>query len=124
MTGDIYFGYHRDITFGSIAHYLAHIFVGIISAIRQWLVFSRIKSEDFPFAYGTFLCQFRPTFHFNTPGLIVRQMPMEVVKFMKGKVINILFDEIYGEEMAYHIQMHTTIRETRIVVNFHSRKDR
>ena len=93
VTGNIYFGYHRDVTFGSIAHYLAHIFMGIISAIRQRLVFSRIKSEDFPFTDGTFLCQFRSAFHFNTPGLVVCQMPVEIVEFMQCKIIDILLNE-------------------------------
>ena len=105
-----------------ILHHLFHFLMRIVAAIGKFLVFSRIKSFYFTFAPGTFSRQLRPALHFDSPSLIVGQVPMEIVHLVECHIVKHLLNIGNGEIMPRHIEMLCAESKPRIVVHGNCRQ--
>ncbi|OPZ10215.1 MAG: hypothetical protein BWZ06_01948 [Bacteroidetes bacterium ADurb.BinA261] len=85
------------------------------------VVFPGIFADDGLLANRTDLCEFGIFFYFDSPALIVGQVPVKPVDVMQGKDIDIGFNEIHRHEMACHIKHHSPISEAGLVVDGHCR---
>ena len=55
-------------------------------------------------------------FHLDAPGLVIREMPVEVVHLVQRQIVDIAFDVFHREEMPHHVQVHPPVGEARVVV--------
>ena len=65
------------------------------------------------------ICQFWVFLDFDAPSLVVAQMPMKRIDFVKTQVIDVSLDFGGIEKMSTHIQMHSAVREFWIVFDLH-----
>ena len=100
------FGNDRDKTVCCIFYHILDLFLRIETAIFRSFAID---------TFGTDLCQFRIFFDFDTPTLIVRQMPVHAVDLEQGQYIEVFLYVLYRDEMTARIQHDTTIFETRFV---------
>ena len=118
----IYFRNNRDMAFGCVCYHFPDFVLRIKSAIRFSVIFSAIMADYGLASLRTHLSQFRIFFDFDTPSLVIAQMPMEPVYMVQCQHIQIYFNGINRKEMPAHIQHHTSIGKTRIIVYCHCRK--
>ena len=116
VAGHIDFGNHVDVTFSCIAYDITAFFLCIVTTIRDVVVDAHIAGTYDSFLTQTsFFSQFRISLYFETPALILCQMPVELVAAMQGHSIQELLDKLNTEEVATTIQQYTTIREAGLV---------
>ena len=120
----VYFGDDRDETFFGISDHVADFILCIehAFAIRLAVIFAGVTAYDGFLALRSDTGQFRIFLDLDAPSLVVRQMPVEAVHVVEGKNIDKLLDRVGREEMAGNIEVHTAVRETRIVVDAGCRK--
>ena len=70
-------------------------------------------SVEFPF--GANFGQLRVFFNFDTPSLVISQVPMEGIQVMESNNINVFLDEISREEMTAYVEMHSPVAVFRLV---------
>lgn len=94
-------------------------FLCVITSIRNAVkaYVSVERSYQGLFTHRPCLSKVRILLYLQSPALIVRQMPMECVYFMKGEYVDIVLDFLDIEEMSAHIQVSSTVGECRIVFN-------
>ena len=120
----VYFGDDRDETFLGVSDHVADFVLRIehAFAIRLAVIFAGVTADDGFLALRPDLGQFRIFLDLDAPSLVVCQVPVEAVHIVQGKNIDELLDRIYREEVPGNIEVHTAIRETRIVVDTGGRK--
>ena len=109
MSRHIYLRNHRYISLGSISYHFFDLFLRVETAV---LIFPSPSAN---------LCQIGILFNFDSPSLVVCQMPMKMIQPMECQQIN---DSLYlsdREEMTAHIQHGSPIRQGRIIFQFHRR---
>src|SRR6266498_4493545 len=110
MTRHFNFGYDGYITVGCIFYYIFYFFLCVKATITNAIVsFSGITSDGRTISPTANLSKLWIFFYFNPPSLVICQMPMEIIHFMQGEVIDIFFYKTYRKKMATNIEMHTTI---------------
>ena len=75
----VYLRDHRDITLSGIFDYLARLLLRVVTAVRAFYVRTGIQPQYLAFSVGAFMRKFGMRLHLDTPGLVVRQMPVEIV---------------------------------------------
>ena len=76
------FGNNGDVAFGCIIYDFFGLFLGVESTVRFAVVFAGVTSDDCFCSVSTDFSQFRIFFDFQTPALIVGDMPVEAVHVM------------------------------------------
>ena len=112
VAGQIDFRDDIDVSFSRIAHNLATIVLGIVTSVALTVVDTHVSRPDNRLLTHTSIhCQSREALYLEAPSLVVCQVPMELVAAVQRHHVEILFDEVYREEMAGAIQQHTSIAE-------------
>ena len=76
-----------------------------------------------PFPAGAFAGQQRAFFDFDSPSLVIRQMPVKPVYVMQGKDIDETFDGIQGEKMPCYVKMSAAVGKTGRIEDFSFREE-
>ena len=113
----INFRYHRNKTVGSILYNFLGFFLRIIAAYRNAVVFVGSRSRNCFLPMRTNLCQFRVFLDLDTPTLVFRQVPMEIIDIVHSQHINDFLQIIYREKVASDIYHKPAVSETRIILN-------
>ena len=69
------------------------------------------------FPDGADLCKLRVLLYLYSPSLVVRDMPVELVKLMDFHDVDIFLHHVHVEEMSGHIHMHAPVAESRCVID-------
>ena len=107
-----------------IRHHFFDIFLCIKSTIAFGIPFSRIVPH---ISHNRFLTvtsdgsQFGIFLDFDTPSLVISQMPMKDVQFMKSKQVDVTLYIFLRNEVAGNIKHHSAIRECRRIFYHHTR---
>ena len=135
MTGNIDFGHDIYPTLTSIGNNLADIILCVEAAIlplridnfRGQLQVRIVLRHGIAHAHGILVVRYAPSttlseqrifLDFNTPALVVCQMPMEFVDLVECQNIEQLHHFFLGEEMARTVEFHASPCETRGVEDF------
>ena len=54
-------------------------------------------------------------FYLDPPTLVIRKMPVEIIHFMQGDIVDVFFYIINREKVAAYIEMKTAISEAGVV---------
>ena len=112
VAGQIDFRDDIDVSLSSIAHNLATIVLGIVASVALTVVDTHVsRSDNRLLTHTSIHCQSREPLYLEAPSLVVGQVPMELVAAVQRHHVEILFDEVYREEMTGAIQQHTSIAE-------------
>ena len=123
VAGHFDFGNHLDMAFGGVAHDLANLFLRIIPAVRNPVVFGRSTqiAHERLLADGTLACQVGIFLDLDTPALVVGQMEMEPVEFMHGQNVDEGLHILHGHEMPADVEHRAAIAEIGFVLHRHGR---
>ena len=105
----INFGNHLDVALGSVANHVAHLLLGVESAVRHAVPFARIATDDGLCAHRTHLGEARIFLDFDAPTLVVGQVPVEGVHIVQCQHIDELLHLIDTVEMAADVEHHAAI---------------
>ena len=112
----------RNVFAGCISHYLFYLFLSIISSdffpVKDLRIVGIIVIYQSFFSFRTDFHQFGELFNFNSPSLIIRQVPVENVHLVHGKHVDKLVYIIYRSEIPAWIEHHSTVRETGSIFYF------
>ena len=103
--------------FRCITYNLTSLCLGVIAAIRLFVVNIRIGTDDGSCTLRTYTNKFRPFFNLYAPSLIVGDMPMEDVHIVHGQQVDELLYKRHRKEMTRTVKMHTTPGKTRGIGN-------
>ena len=117
MAREVDLGDDVDITFGSIAHNLATVVLGVVAAIGLTVEHAAVATDDGLLSYATFRCQVGKSLHLETPALVVGEMPVELVAAVQGQQVEIALDDVDGEEMTGTVEVHAAIAEAGRIVD-------
>ena len=117
MAGKIDFGDDGDIPFFGIFHDISDFVLRIESAVWRAVIFSRIFPDDGFFSKGTDFGKFGKFLDFDSPTLVVGEMPMKSVDVMQSQHIDEFFYKINRLEMTGNIEHHSTIPESGLVID-------
>ena len=122
MTRHIDFRNDRDVTLGCIIDDLFHLLLRIETTILLSVILATVMANDGFATFRTNFRQLRILLDLDTPTLVFTQMPMETVHVVQGNHVDVLLDRIRCDVVATDIQHHTTIGETRCILNGNSRQ--
>ena len=125
MPRHFYFGDYIDIFACSISYYFFYLFLCVISSVFYSVEYLRIVHiiiiYQCLFAFGTDLCQFRIFLDFDSPSLIVRQMPVENVHLVHCQQVDKLVDILYRCVMTANVQHQSAMYKAGSVFDLYSR---
>ena len=109
--------------FGGVAHDLANLFLRIIPAVGNPVVFGRSTqiAHERLLADGALACQVGIFLDLDTPALVVGQMEMEPVEFMHGQNVDEGLHILHGHEMPADVEHRAAIAEIGFVLHRHGR---
>ena len=125
MSRHFYFGNYIDIFVGRISYDLFNLLLCIIPSMLYTVKYLRVVyiiivyQRLFPL--GADFCQFRIFLDFDSPSLIVRQMPVEDVHFVHSQQVDKLVDIFYRCVMTADVQHQSAVYKARGVFDFYSR---
>ena len=122
MSRKVYFRNNGYVTFCSIFYNFFCLFLRIESTVRFTVILTGVASDDGFRSIGTDFCQLRVFLDFQTPSLVVRDMPMQTVHVVQCLHIDVSLYFIYREEMTAGIEMGATITKTGSVFDFYGRE--
>ena len=140
MSGHVDFRHYVDSPCRRISHHFADIFTGIIPAVERipsldtqppgrnqkiGIALPRGASQaqrvlSVEMTPGSLLRQFRVTPDLDPPPLIVSQMPMKLVEFEPGHLIQQCQYFLLAEKMPAYVEHHPAPFERRFVGNLHT----
>ena len=103
-----------DIALTCILNQLAALILRVMTAVWR-AVPEPGTAQGRLWAPATFLCQFGQGFHFETPTVVVCEMPVKLITTMQRQYIEVALDEVNIEEMARAIEMSPTVGEARFI---------
>ena len=106
-----------DVALSSVVDDVANFVLGIESAIRDAVILAAVVSDDCLFALRANFGQAWIFLDFETPALIVGQMPVHTVHIVESHHVDECLYFIDGEEVTAHIEVSTTIVETRCIAD-------
>ena len=112
----IYFGDYIDIAFGGIFHYFACLLLCVVATVRLAVPFAGKTTYHGLLAVATHLDKFGVFLDFDSPTLVVGEVPVEGVEVMKCHHVDKCFHLIDCIEVARHIEVCSAIAETRCIV--------
>ncbi len=123
VAGHFDFGNHLDMAFGGVAHDLANLFLRIIPAVGNPVVFGRSTqiAHERLLADGALACQVGIFLDLDTPALVVGQMEVEPVEFMHGQNVDEGLHILHGHEMPADVEHRAAIAEIGFVLHRHGR---
>ena len=114
----------RDVMLLRVGHQFANVILGIVTAFCLRIVFLTILAITVPpvLPYrlrtpSSKLCQSWILLDFDTPSCRIRQMQVQTVNFVIRKNVHLFLYEFLVEKMTRNIQHHSTIRETRFILD-------
>ena len=114
----------RDVMLLRVGHQFANVILGIVTAFCLRIVFLTILAITVPpvLPYrlrtpSSKLCQSWILLDFDTPSCRIRQMQVQTVNFVIRKNVHLFLYELFIEKMTRNIQHHSTIRETRFILD-------
>ena len=122
VTRHVNLRYDGDETLSSITHNFLGLFLCIESADRYSVVFIGSGRSNGFLPIGADFRQFGIFLNFDTPSLVLRQMPMEIIDIVQSKNVDNLFQIINGKIMTTYIHHKSTISETGIILDGTSRQ--
>ena len=84
------------------------------------LAFSYVADHGF-LSDRTNLCEFRIFLYFNSPSLVIGEVPVESVELVYFHDVEVSLDCIHSEEVSRLVKVHTTISESWCVINLAAR---
>ena len=116
MSRHLYFRNNHNMAFGSIIHYLFDIILSIKTTMRLAIKHIAVEMVNlWRVTESTDLCQFRIFLDFNTPSLIICQMPMKYVHLQFCHSIQQIEDDFFTFEIPTFIQHESTPGKSRII---------
>lgn len=125
MAGHIDLGYDFNVAHLGIGDYFLNVLLGIKTPYRfGFLGRGRLP---LPPSYagpigppGPFFGQVRVFLYFDSPALVVGQMPVECIHLIRRKHIDLLFDKFLRPKMSGNVKHNTAPSESGIVLYHHS----
>ena len=123
MSRDIDFRYHGYSFRSGIRHNLLDLVLCEIASVRDPVIFDIIPSlsDGCLLPHGTEFGQLRVSLDLHPPALVIGKMPVEGIHLVDRHDVQVLLYLINPEEMPCHIQMHSSISETRSIIDLHTR---
>ena len=121
VTGQVDFWNYRDVTFGSVAHNVATLLLGVESTVRATVVFAGVVTDHGLSALTPHRSEARVALNFNAPALIVGEMPVKAVDVVQSEQIDEAFHAVDRHEVARHVEFHTPVAEARCIVHMRGR---
>ena len=125
MSRHFNFGNDRNETVGCIFHNFLYFFLRIIaplffSIVAPWEIVIRMSYLGL-FTIRAYFGQFRIFLYFYPPPLVIRQMKMEFIQFIKCHQIKKLQHFLFWQKITSYIHHSPTMRETGGIRNADSR---
>ena len=110
MRQNLYFRNNRYIQFLGISHDLLDILLSIVTSLRNIikLIIFPFPTQTGAFTFRTDFNQFRIFLYFNTPALIIRQMPMKGVHLQACHFIKKRLHSFFPFEITSFVKHHRT----------------
>ena len=125
MSRHFYFGNNVDVFTCSISYYIFYLFLCVIPSVFFSVEYLRIIYivivYQCLFTFRTDFCQFRIFLDFDSPSLIVRQMPVENVHLVHCQQVDKLVNIVNRYIMAANIQHQSAVNKTGRIFYFYSR---
>ena len=121
VTGQVDFGNHRDVAFGSVAHNVATLLLGVKSTVRATVVFAGVMTDHGLSALTPHRGEARVALNFNAPALIVGEVPVKAVDVVQGEQVDEAFHTVDRHEVARHVEFHAAIAEARCIAHMRGR---
>ena len=108
MSRHVYFRNDAYVAFCSVCQYFLHIFLCVEASVGRF--FSRLlwcalpPLPDTRSAPGANLCQAWQGFYFQTPSLIVGQMPVEYIHFVFCQFVDVFLYFLFSEPVAADVK--------------------
>ena len=121
VTGEVDLGNHCDVAFGSVAHNVTTLLLGVKSAVRATVVFAGVVADHGLSALTPHRSEARVALNFNAPTLIVGEMPVKAVDVVQGEQVDEAFHTVDRHEVARHVEFHAAVAEARCIVHMRGR---
>ena len=122
MTRQVDFGNNLNGICRCILNNLTNLILSIVATVRNTIIVAPLLTDHGVLTHCTHLGQFGETLDLYTPALIVRKVPMQAVEFMHCHNVDVGLHLLDREEVARHVEVHTTIAKTRSVLNRKARQ--
>src|SRR5687767_14182116 len=100
MSGQFDLGNHIDKPVCCISYHFTDLLLCIITAISRIVVTgTRVSCCNGSVPVTTNRCKQRVFLYLNPPSLVICQVPVERIEFMKGQVIQVSLDKIHFKKM-------------------------
>ena len=120
MTRNIHLRHNFNKTIASILHNFASILLCIKTTVVLTIRFCLIPTQYLTFAPSAYFCQFGVFFYFNTPTLVLSQVPVETVKFVGSHHIEQLFNFFLAIEVTTFVEHKATPFKSWRIFHIHS----
>jgi len=118
MSRHTHLRYYRNMAFSCIIHNFFQIFLCIKTAMTFTVIHLTSKMIDFRrIPESSYFRQLRILLYFDTPSLVISQMPMEDIHFQVCHFIQQLLHHFFTFEITTFIEHKGTPRKSRIVRN-------
>ena len=106
-------GDDSDIAVGSIAHDFAYLVLGEETTVTDAVIHRGIVAKRGAVAPTAHLGQAGILLDFDSPSLVIGQMPVQTVHAMQGHDIKVTLHRLDTEEVTHAIQVHAAVAEAR-----------
>ena len=119
MSRYVDFGNNGDKTFLGIADHFSYFVLRVVSAMRHTVKAAVAHPFNCLPAMGACPGKCGIFLYFDTPSLVVGEMPMKVVDVVKSQQVDIFLHEVSAVKVAAYIEHHTSIMKTGRVCYIH-----
>ena len=126
MARHLDFGHDCDVSLLRVLDDFFDVFLRIEAAMRDAVKLEFLRITRMSTVHG-FLSesanggQFRISLDFDSPALIVGQVPMECVQLVNGHCVDELLHILFREKVSGRVEHRTTIGKTRMILNLDTR---
>ena len=122
MSGKVDFRNYGNAEISSISHYILDFFLCIESAIAGVVEFIPILADHGAVSPRAHFGKLRIFLDLDSPSLVLGKMPVEAVQFISSHDIEISLHLIDIEEMTCHVEMHSAVCESWLVLDGSARE--
>ncbi|EJX04670.1 hypothetical protein EVA_07223 [gut metagenome] len=122
VTGNVDLGNDFNETFAGILHNFAGFFLRIVAPITLAIRFHIAPTQHLAVSPATNRGQLRVLGDFDTPALVLGQVPVETVHLVSSHHVNDLLDFIFTKEVATFVEHKAAPAETGLIGNVDSRQ--
>ena len=110
VSRNLQFGDNRNEVIGSILHHLFDFLLRVEALVLRAFALDACRAD---------LGQLRVLLDFDTPALVVSQMPVQAVDFEQRQNVDVSLHILHGHEMAARVEHDAAIAEARFVFDAH-----